>query len=61
MRGREGHRTEGWEERIGRSRRLEVDVEGLLGQRKDPYPAEDRVCPKARHWQSVGEEEIAQG
>jgi len=67
--GRERNRKEGSEERTGRLRALEVDVAGLSGQRKDPYrgsrtPGEDRVCLKARHWQSVGEgigeEEIAQ-
>lgn len=60
-RGRERHRTGGSEGRTGCLRRLEADAEDLLlGQRKGPYPAEDRVCPKARHWQSVEEEEIAQ-
>ena len=59
-RGREGRRKEGSEERTGRLRSLEVDAEGLLGQRRDPYLAEDRVCPRAQRWQSAGEEEIAQ-
>ena len=59
-RGREGQRKEGSEEQTGRLRRLEVDAEGLLGQRMDPYLAEDRACLKAQRWQSAGVEEIAQ-
>lgn len=64
--GRERSRKEDSVERTGHLWGLEVGVEGLWVPMKDPYrcsrtPGEDRVCLKVRRWQSVEEEEIAQG